>query len=136
MTTFIDTSVLIDVTKEDAEHHNWSLERLNDARVRGPVIVSDIVYCEFAVTIAGRDQVDEALGRLDLERCGYSDAALYRAARAFRAYRENGGPRENLLPDFLVGALADTEGVAVLTRDPNRIRTYFPDVELIEPNAA
>jgi predicted nucleic acid-binding protein len=135
MTTFIDTSVLIDVAAEESAHHAWSVDRLNDARARGPVIVSDIVYCEFAVTIPEQDAVDETLGRLDLERCGYTDAALYRAARAFKAYRENGGPRENLLPDFLVGALADTEGVAVLTRDSRRIRTYFPDVEVIEPDA-
>ena len=135
MTTFIDTNILIDVTKEDSEHHVWSVERLNDARSRGPVIVSDIVYCEFAVAIPEQDQIDEAIGRLDLERCGYSDAALYRAARAFRAYRDKGGPRENLLPDFLVGALAETEDVALLTRDPARIRTYFPDVQLIEPES-
>jgi len=134
MTTFIDTNVLIDVTKDDAEHHAWSLERLNDARGRGPVIVSDIVYCEFSVTIAEQNEVNEAIDRLSLERCGYSDAVLYRAARAFRAYRDNGGPRESLLPDFLVGALAEAEGCALLTRDPRRIRTYFPAVELITPD--
>lgn len=133
MSTFIDTSVLIDVTRPGAEHHEWSVGRLNAARERGPVIVSDIVYCEYAVTIEGQDQVNETISRLGLERCGYTDAVLYRAARAFRAYRDRGGPRENLLPDFLVGALAEAEGCALLTRDPRRVRTYFPAVELIHP---
>jgi predicted nucleic acid-binding protein len=133
MSTFVDTSILIDVTKPDAEHHDWSVDRLNEARERGPVIVSDIVYCELAVTLDSQNAVDETIARLALERCGYSDDALYRAARAFRAYRDRGGPRENLLPDFLVGAIADSAGCALLTRDPRRIRTYFPDVELIHP---
>lgn len=133
MSTIVDTNVLLDVMNPGSEHHDWSVERLIDAKGHGPVIVSDIVYCEFAIAFTERQDVDEAIGRLDLERRGHDDATLYRAAKAFRAYRQNGGPRENLLPDFLIGALAEIDDCAVLTRDPRRIKTYYPNVELITP---
>jgi predicted nucleic acid-binding protein len=37
------------------------------------------------------------------------------------------------LPDFFIGAHAVDSQLALLTRDPKRIRTYFPDVVLIAP---
>jgi len=37
------------------------------------------------------------------------------------------------LPDFFVGAHAESEGLSLVTRDPDRVRTYFPQVKLITP---
>jgi predicted nucleic acid-binding protein len=37
------------------------------------------------------------------------------------------------LPDFFIGAHAAVEGAELLTRDPRRIRAYFPTVTLISP---
>jgi predicted nucleic acid-binding protein len=37
------------------------------------------------------------------------------------------------LPDFFVGAHAELMGWKLATRDMERYRLYFPDVELIEP---
>jgi predicted nucleic acid-binding protein len=37
------------------------------------------------------------------------------------------------LADFFIGAHAEAEGHALLTRDPLRYRTYFPKVKLIAP---
>jgi predicted nucleic acid-binding protein len=40
-----------------------------------------------------------------------------------------------VLPDFFIGAHAQSLGVPILTRDEGRYRTYFPDVRLIVPAA-
>jgi len=37
------------------------------------------------------------------------------------------------LPDFLIGAHAKAEGMKLVTRDADRVKSYFPDVELITP---
>jgi hypothetical protein len=37
------------------------------------------------------------------------------------------------LPDFLIGAHAQAEAMKLVTRDPERVKTYFPKVELITP---
>jgi predicted nucleic acid-binding protein len=37
------------------------------------------------------------------------------------------------LPDFLIGAHAEAEGMKLVTRDPDRVRTYFPAVQLSVP---
>jgi predicted nucleic acid-binding protein len=34
---------------------------------------------------------------------------------------------------FLIGAQAEDEGVALITRDVQRYKTYFPAVRLISP---
>jgi predicted nucleic acid-binding protein len=37
------------------------------------------------------------------------------------------------LPDFYIGAHAVLSGLALLTRDARRYRSYFPPLELIAP---
>ncbi len=133
MTTFVDTNVLIDVLEPSSEHHEWSREALEAAKRNGPVIVSDAVYSEFSVSLDSVDATNEALGQLALSRVGYSDSVLFKAGKAYAAYRKNKGQKTNVLPDFYIGALAADEEAPVVTRDPGKIRTYFPDVLLITP---
>jgi predicted nucleic acid-binding protein len=130
MTTFVDTSVLFDLVAEESEHKPWSVEQMSAAKTAGPVYVSDIVYSEFSYGMADVGEVDQAISSLALARCGYTNAALFRAAKAFRQYREmTKGTKSNVLPDFLIGALAEVEGHPLLTRDASRIKTYFPTVQ-------
>jgi predicted nucleic acid-binding protein len=37
------------------------------------------------------------------------------------------------LPDFYIGAHAALAGMALLTRDASRYRSYFPSLEIIAP---
>jgi predicted nucleic acid-binding protein len=62
--------------------------------------------------------------------------AAFLAGKAFLSYRRSGGQRRSPLPDFFIGAHAAVRGYALLTRDPNRCRTYFPTVEVLVPGGA
>lgn len=135
MTTFVDTNILIDVLQPKSKFYAWSAERLTEAKQSGPVVVSDIVYSEFSVTLPSVQDVDQAIGALDLLRCGYSKHVLFDAGKAYASYRQRAGngAKRNVLPDFFIGALAHHEKSPLITRDPQKIRAYFPEVTLITP---
>lgn len=73
----------------------------------------------------------QALG-LSLE--AISAEAAHAAGKAHVAYRRRGGVKAPTLADFLVGAHAAIRGHAILTRDPARYRSYFPDLDIIAPD--
>jgi len=42
--------------------------------------------------------------------------------------------RRSPLPDFYIGAHAESERLPLLTRDPARYRRYFPKLRLLAPD--
>ena len=70
---------------------------------------------------------------LMLARLALPYGAAFRAGRAFLRYRRAGGTRSSPLPDFYIGAHAETEGLTLLTRDVGRYRSYFPSLNLVTP---
>jgi predicted nucleic acid-binding protein len=60
-------------------------------------------------------------------------SASFLAGHAYAEYRKAGGTRQAILPDFLIGAHAAVTGRSLLTRDPNRVATYIPGVNVIAP---
>lgn len=134
MATLVDTTVLVDIAVRDPVWLKWSRGQLEKARKRGSVIINQIVYSEFSIRYDSVDAVDLALPEDDFRRESLPWDAAFAASRAFQLYRHRGGPREKVLPDFFIGAHAAIRGYAVLTRDPNGYRTYFPDLEIIAPD--
>jgi len=135
MTTYFDTSAVIPLTNESHEAHGWCRARYEAAALENPpVVMSDMVYCEVSMGMDSRAATDEALAKLAIERVGYSDDVLFRAGRAFLRYKENGGKACNVLPDFLIGALAEWDASPIVTRDDKKIRSYFPSVARIHPS--
>jgi predicted nucleic acid-binding protein len=55
------------------------------------------------------------------------------AANVFRSYRQRGGTKTGVLPDFFIGAHAQADDYKLLTRDAGRYKTYFPKIKLICP---
>lgn len=135
MTTFFDTNVLISVLNDQETHHTWAVQQLEECKATGPAIISDIVYCEFSIGMASQDAADAAILRLGLERYQCSDAALFRAGVAFKLYRRNRGTKNNVLPDFIIGAIAEVEDIPLVTANRSDFQGYFPKIKLITPEA-
>lgn len=131
--TLVDTNVLLDLATDDPTFGDWSLAQLEAASLRGPLLINDVIYAELSVRYERIEDLDEFVGRAGLRREAMPTAALFLAGKAFLAYRQAGGSRTGVLPDFFIGAHAAVWGHALLTRDRGRFATYFPTVELIEP---
>lgn len=129
MTTFIDTNVIIAILKPAEPHHKWSVAQLAACKANGPALVCDIVYCELGVGMASQAQVDRAISTLALDRYSQSDdAVLWRAGQAYKKYRSQKGTKNNVLPDFLIGAAAEITGTPLLTANHADYVGYFPGI--------
>lgn len=133
MTTLVDSSVLLDVLAP-SRWRQWSEKELSAAAEHGEVAINQIVYAEVAVGFRSREHLERTLQGAGIMRVALPWAAAWLVARAFLDYRKRGGSRTTPLPDFFIGAHAEAAGIPLLTRDPHRVRTYFPEVELIAPN--
>jgi predicted nucleic acid-binding protein len=133
MPTLVDTNVLVDLSIPASTWHGWSRQRALEAFKAGPVLINPVIYAEFSVRYRDIDEVDRLLPQDEFRRENLPWPAAFAAAAAFRLYRKSGGGRESISPDFLIGAHAAIRGYAVLTRDPNGYRSYFPSLDLITP---
>jgi len=129
----VDTNVLLDIATADAIWLAWSEQAVRDAAAQGPVLINPIIYAELAPAFATQEHLDQWLSPHVFQRLPLPYAAGWLAAQAFLTYRRSGGTKTSPLPDFYIGAHAVAEGLTLVTRDPARYRTYFPEVALICP---
>jgi predicted nucleic acid-binding protein len=130
---FVDSNVLIDVLGQDPTWERWSADALRRASDEAPLVINPIVYGEISLGYRSIEALNAALDVHQLRHEAIPWAAAFLAGRAYRAYRERGGTRSSLLPDFYIGAHAAVAGYRLLTRDPARYRTSFPLLEVIAP---
>jgi len=131
--TLVDSSVLLDIIAP-SPWVDWSAERLAAAADAGPIAINQIIYAEVAAGYRTQERLERTLSGVGVQRLNLPFSAAWRVAGAFVQYRRAGGPKTVPLPDFFIGAHAAAAGLPLLTRDPMRVRTYFPDVELIAPD--
>src|SRR5208282_4435542 len=95
--------------------------------------VNAIVYAEISPRYRSEAKVDELLKELKLDFAEIPQSAAFLAGKAHFLYRQRGGAKTSVLPDFFIGAHATVMGCSILTRDTSRFATYFPTVTLIAP---
>lgn len=129
----VDANVLLDVLTGDAHWYAWSATQLDACATQGELCINPIIYAEVSVGFVRIEQLDEALSPDAFTRLPLPWEAGFLAGKAFLKYRRAKGVRTSPLPDFYIGAHAAIEGMALLTRDANRYRTYYPKLELVCP---
>ena len=128
-----DTNVLLDIATADPTWLAWSEGQLRAAAALGPILINPIIYAELAPAFATQSDLEHWLDPEVFQRLALPYSAGWLAAQAFVKYRRAGGTKDSPLPDFYIGAHAETEGLTLVTRDTARYRTYFPSVTLIFP---
>ena len=134
-----DTSVLIDARDPDSPWHDWAKELIASAVGGEGAVANTVTISEASVRAVNPDAGPRLLERFGMTLQNLPVSAAVPAAKAFRVYldrlKREGKKLESKvpLPDFLIGAHAQSEGLHLATRDPDRVRTCFPGVKLITP---
>ncbi len=131
----VDTSVLLAIFKGEPRGEKW-LDVLQSAAASGALVVSSVVYAEIRSFFPSGAACRSALGDLDIVHSPLTEESADLAGRIFRVYREEGGPRTTILPDFLVAAHAATQATALATEDRGYLRAYFPRIRILTAKSA
>jgi predicted nucleic acid-binding protein len=132
----VDTNVLLDVVSDDPIWADWSQRQMEAASLVQQLAVNSVIYAELSFGFTRIEEVDAVLADARIRLIDIPREALFLAGKAFRLYRQRGGLKTGVLPDFFIGAHAAVEQLPLLTRDPMRFRAHFPTVRLIAPDTA
>jgi predicted nucleic acid-binding protein len=130
--TALDTAVLISIYQGEAEAGAW-VDLLAEARYEGALCICQVVAAEFYAVVMDGAAFDATLGDLGVHFASTSLEAACRAGELFRRYRDEGGPRLHLIPDFLIAAHAAEDCDRLASADRGHLRRYFPQLTLLAP---
>ena len=131
--TLVDANVLLDVFTDDPVWADKSEAALLDALSEGPVGINPIIFAEISIGFSSEETLRSLLDDMEISCWNLPYSAAFPAGKAFLQYRKNKGLKRSPLPDFYIGAHAQTGGYTILTRDTARYKTYFPTIKLKHP---
>lgn len=135
MRTAVDSSVLLTLFKSEPGWEDWS-RLLREALADGPLVVCPVVFAEVATGWDSAAACGEALRDLGINYEDFTPESCWLAGQVFLRYRHEGGPREHLIPDFLVAAHARRQADRLAAIDRGYLRRYFEDLPLLTPHSS
>jgi predicted nucleic acid-binding protein len=130
MITALDSSVLWAIVKQESGHEEW-VQALIRAASEGPMVISPVAFAELSPSTSSAESLLGFLGQLAIQYDPISPDAAYLAGQTFRRYREAGGPRQHLVPDFLIAAHARIQANRLAAIDRGYLRKWFPELQLL-----
>jgi predicted nucleic acid-binding protein len=132
MITAVDTNILVDVLEPDPVFGPSSKELLKLCLRQGRVVACDVVWSETATAYGhAQRQLITALNRMGIEYAAIHLEAALQAAKSWYLYRRQGGTRDRIAADFLIGGHALIQCHRLLTRDSGFYRNYFDTLEIV-----
>ena len=132
MRTALDSSVLIQLYRKQPGWEVWR-ELLAKAATEGELIISPVAFAEYSTAYPTVASVQADLARIQVIYEPIKPEAAYLAGQVFLRYRREGGPRQHLIPDFLIAAHASTQADRLAAIDRGYLRAYFPALPLLQP---
>lgn len=130
MITAVDSSVLLSIFKGEPNGETW-LKALIARAAIGELRICDIVAAEVGGFFLSVQDLQENLDKLSIAIEPISLESCYLAGRIFQSYRKEGGRRNFLIPDFLIGAHALIQCNELLAIDRGYLRKYFSKLKVV-----
>jgi hypothetical protein len=127
----VDTNILLDVFLPDPDFGESSLEKLEKAYARGALVICNIVYAELAPQFSDRHRLDETLKQMEIGVTPLNVDSSFLAGAHWREYKRLSGKRQRIITDFLIGAFAELQAEALLTRDRGFYGKYFKNLRIL-----
>ncbi len=100
------------------------------------VFVTEVVFAEASAGMTSAFALRSALDELGIADLTATDEALFLAGQKFKEYRQSMGSekKDGVLPDFMIGAVAQTSKVALITFNEKDLVNRFDDLEIVVPS--
>ncbi len=131
MITAVDTSILIDIFRNDATFGPTSISGLKKCLADGRVVACEVVWEELAVMFPAQSELNEQMKLAGVEFGSISRDSAHLAGLHWKKFLERGGTRTRVVADFLVAAHAQLQCDRLLTRDRGFYRDYFTELEVV-----
>ena len=132
---FVDSCVLLDLFTNDPNWADWSENILDKYSQTNTLYINSIAYTELSIGFEKIEELESALAELDIKVLEIPREALFLTGKVFLQYRRNKGTKKSPLPDFFIGAHATVSQFELITRDPTKYNTYYPQLKLIDPKS-
>ena len=133
MVTAVDSSVIFDLVNRRGPYGLVSRNALQTCLAEGRLLACEVVWAEVRGAFASAADIRQMFEELGIEFSPLAVEAALEAGKAWKDYRERGGSRNRVAPDFLIGAHALIQADRLLTRDGGFYRAYFKHLRVFDP---
>jgi predicted nucleic acid-binding protein len=132
MTVAVDSSGLIAIFKNERTGAAW-LDFLLHLRAENQLLACDVVWAELAPLFRDLEMLEQNMSALGVAFSPLDEAAAFEAGRLFVRYRQRGGGRGRMIPDFIIAGHALRHGASLATSDHDFMKAQFPSLRILRP---
>lgn len=132
MKTALDSSVIWLLLKQQSGWEAWR-EALSNAALEGQLLMCPITFAECSMGFPNWQSALDAFQMLQISFDPLLPDTAHLAGTVFTSYRKRGGPREHLIPDFIIGAHALCQADRLAAVDRGFYRSYFNELAILSP---
>lgn len=138
MTYAVDSNVILDVLYDDPTFAQASIDALTRASQGGKLMACEVVWAEASSAFADASLFKTKMADFGIAFSPMTESASLRAGQIWKSARlkrkvSARNKRQQVIPDFLIGAHALEMADALITRDRGFLRVYFDTLEIIDP---